>query len=359
MAEQRLPDLDNPNLYREVDLSGACQRLFDLAGQCRAAWQIAMAWPPPVLPVPPRQVLVAGMGGSAIGGDLLRALAAGQSTVPILVHRDYGLPAYAGAQTLVLASSYSGDTEETLSAAEEAHRRGCPVVVVTTGGRLARLAGEWMLHPLVFSYPAQPREALGYSLMLLLGALVRLELLPDPTPEVQEAAATLESLGQEIDPAVPAAQNPAKELAGWLHGHVAAIYGAGLLAPVAHRWKGQLNENAKAWACCEELPEMDHNAVCGTAHPEGFAAGVRGIFLASDHDHRRNSLRRAITGRLLAEAGVVCRTVQARGRSPLAHVLSAVLLGDAVSYYLAMLRRVDPGSIPAIQALKAALAQAA
>jgi glucose/mannose-6-phosphate isomerase len=355
--QQALPDLDSPTVFQQTDPSGACQRLFDLAGQCHAAWEIAMAWLPPALSFPPRQVLVAGMGGSAIGGDLLRALASEQATIPVLVHRDYGLPAYAGPQTLVLASSYSGDTEETLSAAEEAHRRGCPMVAVTTGGKLGRWAQEWGITTLTFTYRAQPREALGYSLMLLLGALVRMDLLPDPTPEVKEAVATLESMRQEIELDVAQADNPAKELAQWLCGHLPVVYGAGLLAPVARRWKSQFNENGKSWACFDELPEMDHNAVSGTVHPAGFAGSVRGIFLASDYDLPRNRLRHEISRSTFEEAGAVCRTVRARGNSPLAQMLTCVLLGDAASYYLAMLYDADPTAIPAINALKTALAQ--
>ncbi len=358
MSEQQpLPDLDDPRLYEETDPQGARQRLFDLAGQCQAAWDLAMAWRPPALPLPPRAVVIVGMGGSAIGGDLLRALAAPLATVPLLLHRDYGLPAYVGPPTPVFASSYSGDTEETLSAAMAAHRRGAPVIAVTTGGRLARLAGEqgWSILP--FSYPAQPREALGYSLMLLLGALVRLELLPDPTPEVRPAVAALRSLAAELAPDRPRVGNPAKELAGWLYGHLALLCGSGLMAPVARRWKCQINEASKAWACAEELPEMDHNAITGTAHPPAFANRVRALFLASKEEHPRNAHRREITRQVLEEAGVAGRTLLVRGGSPLVSLLSGVLWGDAVAYYLAMLYRADPTPIAAITALKEALGQ--
>jgi glucose/mannose-6-phosphate isomerase len=356
--EQTLPNLDHLDTYTRTDPTGAYDRLFDPAGQCRTAWQIAMAWSPPALPVPPRAVIIAGMGGSAIGGDLLRALALEQATVPILVHRDYGLPAYAGPHTLVLASSYSGNTEETLTAAAEAQRRGAPLIAITTGGELARRAREWGASLLTFDYPAQPREALGYCLMLLLGVLVRLELLPDPTPDVEPAATNLENLRQEVARTVPTAQNEAKGMARWLYGHIPAIYGSGLLAPVARRWQGQFNENSKSWAVYGELPEMDHNAVCGTSWPAGLAQRMRGIFLSSPFDHPRNRLRLEVTRQLMVEAGIPCRTVAGRGNSPLARVLTTVLLGDATSYYLAMLYGADPGAIPAIVALKEALGRA-
>jgi len=352
-----LPNLDQQKTYTETDPSDAYHRLMDLGGQIRTAWQIALDWAPPALPAPPRAVIIAGMGGSAIGGDLVRSITADQATIPLLVHRNYGLPAYAGAHTLVVASSYSGNTEETLSAADEAQRRGAPLIAVTTGGELARRAAAWGTAVLPFEYPAQPREALGYSIMLLLGALVRLELLPDPTPEVESTAIVLETLSREIERDVPSTQNPAKELAHWLHGHVPAIYGSDLLAPVARRWKGQFNENVKSWAEAGELPEMDHNVISGTTQPVGFFQSLRGIFLNSSLGHPRNRLRLEATRHLFAEAGIACRTVSGRGDSPLAQVLTTVLLGDATSYYLAMLYGMDPGTIPAIVALKELLAR--
>ncbi len=356
MAYQ-IPDLDNLDLYPTGDPTGAHGRIFDLAGQCRAAWNLVMGWTPPALREPPHAVVVAGMGGSAIGGDLLRGLAADQSPVPILVHRDYNLPAFVGPHTLVLTSSYSGNTEETLSAAIAARHRGAPMVVIATGGELVARARQWGTSVLQFTYPAQPREALGYSLLLLLGALVRLGLLPDPTPAVQEAGAVLEALRREIELEVPRERNPAKGLAHWLFGTTPLVCGSGLLAPVARRWKGALNENSKSWAAYEELPEMDHNTLAGTARPAAFAEKLRGIFLESALDHPRNRLRRELTRRLLEAAGLPCRTVTARGESPLAQVLSAVLWGDAASYYLAILYGMDPAKIAAITTLKEMMAR--
>jgi len=349
--------LDQEEVYRRFDPSEARRRVFDLAGQCREAWRIVREWEPPPLSLPLRGVIVAGMGGSAIGGDLLAALARDLATVPVVVHRNYGLPAWAGPHTLVLASSYSGNTEETLSSAAEAFRRGAPLVAVTTGGELARRSSSWGASLLTFDYPAQPREALGYSFLLLLGILVRLDLLPDMTPEVEESIAVLEALRAEVETAVPQENNPAKELASWLHGCLPTVYGSDLLAPAARRWKGQFNENSKSWAFFEELPEMDHNAVVGTGHPPSLAGRIRALFLTSEHDHPRNRLRQEVTRRLFEEAGVSCRTVSGRGKSPLAQMLSIVLLGDAASYYLAMLNQVDPTAVVAIQALKRALAE--
>ncbi|MBN1484260.1 MAG: bifunctional phosphoglucose/phosphomannose isomerase [Chloroflexia bacterium] len=357
MEKQPLPNLDDPQTYLATDPQGAGQRLFDLADQCRRAWELALDWEAPPLPLPPSAIVIAGMGGSAIGGDLLGAWAQSLATVPILVHRDYDLPAYVGPHTLVLASSYSGHTEETLSAARAAVAKGAPWIALTTDGELRRYAREKGLACREFQYKAQPREALGYSLLLLMGTLVRLELLPDPTPQVRSAISTLESLQAEYAPEVPLAQNPAKELACWLYGHLPLVCGSGMLAPVARRWKGQFNENTKSWAVFEVLPEMDHNAVAGTVCPPGFGAAVRAILLSSAYDHERNLCRQRITAKVLARSGVISRALQALGPSPLAQLLSLVLLGDACSYYLAILYGSDPTPIPAIAELKAALAQ--
>ncbi len=356
--EQTVPNLDDPIICQQTDSCGAYERIFDLGGQCQAAWQLVQKWQPPVLPSPPQQIIIAGMGGSAIGGDILRALTLAESRIPISIHRDYDLPAWAGPQTLVIASSYSGNTEETLSAAEEAHRRGAPLLAVTTGGTLAKKAQEWKAGLLTFNYPAQPREALGYGVVLLLGALARIKLLPDPDEQIRETVAELAALSQELALTVPADRNLAKEIATWVYGCLPLVYGAGLLAPVARRWKGQFNENSKSWAGFEELPEMDHNAVTGTEHPASFAGEVRGIFLTADLDHPRNRLRQEITRGLLEKAGASCRTIGGRGRSGLAQMLTCAFIGDAASYYLAMLYRADPTAIPNIKALKEALAKA-
>jgi glucose/mannose-6-phosphate isomerase len=177
------------------------------------------------------------------------------------------------------------------------------------------------------------------------------------TPEVEGAIAALEGLRAKITPGAPLAQNPCKELAHWLHGYLPLVCGAGLLGPVARRWKGQINEVSNAWAFFDELPEMDHNTVAGTTHPAGLAARVRAVFLTSDQDHPRNRHRQEITLGLFEDAGTACRTVAASGDSPLAQVLSAVLLGDATSCYLAMLYGADPTLIPPILALKEAMAR--
>ena len=208
----------------------------------------------------PTGVVVAGMGGSAIGGDLVLA-AQLALPVPAAVVRGYELPAWVGPSTLVVAVSYSGNTEETLACVEAALARGCTPLCVASGGRLAALAAERGL-PLVTVPPGlQPRAAVGYLAMPLLAALERLELVPSAEKDVEEAAAVVREMTALLAPTEDEGCNLAKDLARRLHGHVPLVYGAGLSAPAARRWKTQLNENAKAMAFWAELPELDHNEI--------------------------------------------------------------------------------------------------
>jgi len=298
------------------------------------------------------------MGGSAIGADLVRGLCADQLQVPLVVWRDYGLPAFVGPRTLVIASSNSGGTEETLSAVERALAVGAPVVGLTTGGRLAARLAEASQPVLRFDYDGQPRAAVGYSLLLVLGLLARLNYVPDQNAAVQAGIAAVREAAARFGPEVAASENDAKKLAASLQERVTVVYGAGFLGPVARRWKGQWNENAKRWGFFEELPELDHNAVVGYELPERAADLVHVVLLCSELLPSRIGLRCTATGELLARQGIPHTVVEAWGDGALAHLLSAVVFGDWTSYYLALLDGVDPTSIEAIDYLKARLAEA-
>jgi glucose/mannose-6-phosphate isomerase len=303
-----------------------------------------------------RRVIVVGMGGSAIGGDLVAATLAESSSVPVLVHRDYGLPAYADEETLVIGSSYSGNTEETLSAFRTAHERGCALAAVTTNGKLAQLVDEWEVPVVRFGYPSQPRAALGYMFVALLGVVRAAGLAVDLEPGFEEALALLESQPDELGPDVPRADNRAKALAAELAGHVPVIVGAGPLEPVARRWKTQCNENSKGWAYFEVLPEMDHNALSGIHFPEPATELLRIVFLQPGGLHPRTTLRIDLTRQIMEGEGVTCLEVPVPGKSSIAQILAGVQLGDYVSTYLALLYGADPTAIGAIEGLKERLA---
>ncbi len=348
-------DLDRPETYAAVDGSGMLGHLQALPRQLEDAWQRAAGFAPPASYSGAEQIVVAGMGGSAIGADLARALVADTLRVPLVVWRDYGVPAFVGPRTLVVAASYSGETEETLSAVESALAAGAKVVGITRGGRLAAALGAAGQAVLTFDYPSPPRAAIGYGLVLLLGLLARLGYIADQTAALQAARAAVHEAAERLGPRVPTAQNGAKQLAVALQGRVAIVYGGGFLAPVARRWKGQCNENAKQWAFFEELPELDHNAVMGYRFPAAAARECLVVLLYSSLLPPRLARRYAATAELLDRHGIPHVTVHAWGDGVLAHLLSAVAYGDWTSYYLALLNRVDPGDTGAIDQLKARL----
>ncbi|MGA9348476.1 MAG: bifunctional phosphoglucose/phosphomannose isomerase [Anaerolineae bacterium] len=350
-------DLNNWSLFHEIDPDDMLGRIAGLPQQCRDAWANVQN-----LELPPKyrqvnKIVVLGMGGSAIGGDLLRALAEHECAVPIAINRDYTVPAFVNAETLVIASSYSGNTEETLSAFKEAGKRGAALLAITTNGKLAQQARESGLPLLTFCYKSQPRAALGYSLVSLIGVVQKLGLIASKAANLEEAIEVMEALQEEIKETVPVTENPAKQLAKRLYGHLPVVYGAGYLAEVAHRWKTQFNENSKAWGFYEQLPELNHNAVVGYQFPEELAERILVVMLVSSLDHPRNKARFQVTQEILAKRGIAYETIEAHGQSPLAQMLSAIHFGDYVSYYLALLYEVDPTPVTVINYLKKRLEQ--
>lgn len=349
-------DLDAIKAYAAADPEDMLRRILDLPAQVTAAWQGVAAVDLPPDFRQPANVLLLGMGGSAIGGDLAGDIVADTCPVPFQVNRDYDLPAWVDRRTLVIASSYSGNTEETLSGLDQAIGRGAAVVGVSGGGqvteRLRRLG-----RPVVpIRYVSQPRAALGHSLIPVLGILHQAGLIPDPAASVQAARHALERVVAANRPEVPAGENQAKMLAQGLSGRVAVIYGGGVLANVARRWKTQINENSKGWAFFEECPELCHNAVLGYQFP-AFGDRVHVVMLDSAQIGERTRVRYEVTQRILAEHGIGFTPVIGQSADRLAAVLEMILVGDFASYYLALLNGVDPTPVAMIDYLKAELAK--
>ncbi|MDQ7028418.1 MAG: bifunctional phosphoglucose/phosphomannose isomerase [Ardenticatenia bacterium] len=350
--------LDHMTDLVSFDPDGMLECIRDLPAQVEAAWALVNRLAlPGTFGEHVANVLVIGMGGSAIGADLVAGIVADHCRVPIGVHRGYGVPAWVDEGTLVIASSYSGNTEETLSGWKAARRRGAQCMAITTGGALADAAREAKAPLLLFDYQAQPRAALGYSFTLIYGVLARLGLIADPTMGLRAAVATLRATGTAWEPDVPTDQNLAKQLALWYAEALPVIFGAEHLSAVARRWTTQVNENSKAWAVWAEMPELNHNVVVGLAQPEPVRQVVRVAQLRSKFYHERVKRRFDITGQLLEEAGVRWRDVEAVGNTPLAEMLWTIWLGDYVSYYLAYLYHTDPSPVEPIRRLKASLAQ--
>ncbi len=345
-------NLDDLNLFAQLDSQNMLAEIDGLPEQLEDAWALGQTLPLPAWSGV-RQVLIVGMGGSAIGADLLAAYVTPHCSVPVMVRRDYGLPAWArGPETLVIASSHSGNTEETLSAFAAARQAGCRLLVVSTGGELARQAEAAGAALWRFEHRGQPRAAVGFSFGLLLAAFSRLALIPDPQSELEDALAALRTQRKTLQAASPVLENPAKRLAGQCINRWVVVLGADFLEPVARRWKGQVSEVAKAWAQFEGLPEADHNTLAGVINPEEKLRHTMVLFLRAQGNHPRNRLRVDLTKEILMLEGLGTDFVNARGETRLAQMWTLLHFGDYFAYYLAMIYQVDPTPVAAIEGLK-------
>ncbi len=302
----------------------------------------------------PGGLVVAGMGGSAIGGSLARATLGDRASRPIMLARGYALPGWTMPDTTVLCASYSGDTEETLAVYEAAGALGARRIVATTGGKLAGLARHDQIPVVPLPGGFQPRAAVAYSLVVALEVAALCGAGESLHSEIDVAAAHAERLVSEWRPEGSEDSLP-KTLARGLHGSAPQIYGAGLTAPVAYRWKCQINENGKLPAGAGELPEIDHNEICGW-DGAGEIGRFSAVFLDDSDLHPRIRQRIELTRGLITSRGASAYRVESIGETRIERLVSLVLLGDLVSLYLAVLRGVDPTPVVTLDQLKEALA---
>ena len=352
MSELDAPDAldaDSLGLIRGVGDSVAA---FDEARA--AAEALELIYPPEEI----SDVALCGMGGSAIAADLVLGAYRERLRRPMAVVRDYFLPGWIGERTLVILSSYSGGTEETLTATSQALDRNALTVAVTSGGKLGNHYPTEEGVPVVPVAPGfQPRAALLRMLVPVVVLLGRLEVLPPMGDDLDEAREVVAASVAALGPDVPEAENPAKQLARALQGSVPLVWGAELTAPVAVRWKGQFNENAKIPAYASTLPELDHNEICGFAGmPPELSARAALIMLREPRQHRQVQRRFDLTRELVEPHVHQVVSITADGRGALARALDLVLLGDYVSLYLALLNGVNPGPVEMIERLKGRLA---
>jgi len=345
--------MPDTNPFDPQDMNAAIEAL---GANLKSGWQLGLQ-----LEVPEvgslRQVVICGMGGSAIGGDFTTAYLADQLPIPVFVHRNYSLPAWArGPETLVICSSHSGNTEETLSSFNEGLQRGCTLMSICTGGKLIELSKEAGKIYWKFDHVGQPRTAIGWTVGLLLALFSRLGLIEDQALAVEKAAAVLAEGITKLGKDSPVSSNPAKRLAGQLLERNIVIYGAGEMEVIARRWKSEINELAKAWAAFEGIPEMNHNALAGLRHPESLYEHTSAIFLCTDFDNDRNRKRIELSQRFFLQAGVGVDSVQALGEGKLAQMFSLLQFGDFVAYYLALAYGEDPTPIEILNELKRLLA---
>ena len=289
-------------------------------------------------------LVVCGMGGSGIGGDLARAALGDRLSMPLTTVRDYELAPWTPPDRVVLCASYSGDTEETLACFEAAAAVGATRVVATTGGALGAAAREAKVPVIPFPAALQPRAAVGYMFVAAAEVAALAGAAPAIRTEVDLASANLAKAREGlVDRAV--------ELAGALEGTVPVIYGCDLTTPVAYRWKTQLNENTKQPAAFHVVPEMDHNEIVGWARGSG-AERFSAVFLTDQDQHPRERERIELTAELIAPAAARVELVETEGETRTERMLWATLLGDLISLILAARRGVDPSPVPVIEELK-------
>jgi glucose/mannose-6-phosphate isomerase len=303
-----------------------------------------------------RSLVVTGLGGSAIGGDLVRSIAGRDLKYPFIVNRDYDLPGFVDDSCLVFACSYSGNTEETLSAYRQASRANASIICITSGGRLEALAKQDSRRILSLPGGLPPRAALAYSMFTLLGAMESLSFIPDQSTAVQETLNLLKQLATKYGLASPESANPAKRLARSLSGKVVAVYGSSaILDAAAYRWRSQIAENSKNLAFHHVLPEMNHNELVGWLLPENVLKNIAVVLLRDKSDHPQVQRRFDLTREIIDGKSGSLHEIWSEGESLLARILSVVFLGDFVSLYLSYLNEIDPTPVQVIDYLKGKL----
>ena len=348
-------DLDDVPAVRDRDAGGMLAAVVGLGSHCREGYSngVGASGLPDLADV--RSVVFCGMGGSAVAGDVLRSVFRDRLGVPVEVNRAPELPEHAGPHSLVVVSSYSGNTSETLAAFREATKRGCRSIVVSAGGTIGDEAAEAGVP--VVSVPGgfQPRAALGWLAFSALGALEAAGLLPPLADDVAEAAGEIDGRAAACGPDAPAGDNPAKRLAEAIGERIPVVWGAeGIGAVAAARWKTQFNENGKVPAWWSSMSELDHNEVVGWTQPFGRHHAV--IALRHEAEDPEIAARFPLSLEVAADAGADTHEVWATGRSALARLMSLIAMGDFVSAYVGIRKGIDPTPVDVIQRLKAALA---
>jgi glucose/mannose-6-phosphate isomerase len=350
-----LAQLDDLDAIRALDPGNMHNAIFDLPEQMAKALKMAGGWNVPVSDFPDvRNVVVVGMGGSAIGGDIARSLLSQELVIPFQVCRNYILPEFVDDETLVIVLSYSGNTEETLAAIDDALGRSAMIVVMTTGGMLEEVAQLNEIPMLKLPGGLQPRAALGYSFVPLMVFLEKIGLAKNVSEQIKATIDHLKGTRERMVEDSTSQTNPAKQLAQLIHGKIPIIYAGPTMTDVAAtRWKTQICENSKMLAFANLYPEFNHNELVGWA---GLSFEQKEQFivlnLRSEDDHEKISPRMDAVKRLIEEQDVMVIDLYATGEAPMQRLFNLIQMGDFVSYYLAIMSDIDPSPVEVIENLK-------
>jgi len=348
-------NFDDLEIVHALDRSDMLGEIKNLPDQLYQAWELGVG-----LPLPENKkysnVIVAGMGGSAIGADILSAYVNSFCKIPITVIRGYQLPVWAeGEEVLVICSSHSGNTEETLAAFDQAIKNQCTLMSISTGGLLLERSRENKKVAWVFPHAGQPRAAVGFSFGLLLNLFSRMGWVPVQKTVLEKAVRSMKEYIDTIKETVPSTENYAKRIAGQAIDRLPLIIASEHLEPVARRWKTQINELAKCIAFFEFLPEADHNTLAGLNFPESIQQKFYALFLNSGNYNERNQKRVRLTRDEFMVAGFCTDRVTLDEEDILCEIWKLILLGDFISFYLAIAYGVDPTPVEALQNFKQAL----
>jgi len=343
--------------YQHIDTDNMHQSIYEFSDHLMQAVEIGKSIALKNQYSDIHNVVVAGMGGSAIGGDVARLLCKNELKVPMVVSRNYTLPGWVNKNTLVICSSYSGNTEETLAAFEHARDKGAQIVGISTGGILSEKMAEFELDLVTIPGGLQPRAALGFSLVPMLFLMKQTGLIgPETMDQLPDAASFIASIrdqyGKQSD------DNPTYSLAQRIYKTIPVIYGeTDATGTLAVRFKGQLSENAKMLAYCNELPEMNHNEIVGFKNNQDILNHISIIWLKDEKDHPRTAVRQDSTREIIGDLCANHEVISAQGDSAAIRYLQLIHYGDWVSYWCAIFHQTNPTPVKKIDRLKAILSE--
>lgn len=343
--------LDDKSIISKYDANNMYDLIYGLPEQLKEAFDISESIVNQLKLENIKNIVISGMGGSAIGGDLVKTAVENNLKIAVIVNRGYKLPGFVDKETLVIASSYSGNTEETLSSYEDAKKRNANIIVITTGGKLKERALEDNIPIITIPSGLPPRAAIGYSFVPIYRVIEKLFVTEGES--IETLFDFLKEVREDFAKEVPRGQNKAKALAEKIFGKLPLIYGTqGLTEAVAARWKGQLNENSKHPAFYNVFPELNHNEIMGFEGEGNLLKKFVVIVLRMPEEHERIDKRIKITKDLIRDKIAYFEEIWPKGENALQRLFYHIMLGDFVSYYLALLNEKDPMEIDFINALK-------
>lgn len=343
-----------PELIKNLDLSNVYGSVLSFSDQVKDSWEQSenIVTPPNFSDV--ENIIVSGMGGSALGARVVAALYGDTIKIPLEIINDYRLPGYVGPKTLVIADSYSGSTEETLSSYEDAKKRGAKIFVIATGGKLEELARNdkvtsFIFKPL-FNPSNQPRMGLGYAIGSIAEVLSRLEIIDLRKGDVEKACAFIKNFSQTLT--YNQENSEAMKTAEIIHGKIPVLIGAGHLLGSIHTNKNQINENAKTFSVLFAVPELNHHLMEGLKFPESNPDNLAFIFYESGLYLNRIQKRFKLTKELTEKNGIKTYAYKAQGENKLEQALEVVQFGAFVGFYLSLLNGINPAPIPTVDWFK-------